>query len=164
MSILTSTHSAAGQQPTLSFLLHDVARLQRKRCEQRARNAGLPSAQWQAIACLAKNEGINQAGLAELLEIEPITLVRTLDRLAERGLIERRPDPSDRRSWLLFLKDAARPLLAVMQRIGEATRAEALAGVSEGERMHLVESLIRIKTNLTAACRAPVDEKEAHYG
>jgi MarR family transcriptional regulator for hemolysin len=152
------------EQPTLGFLLHDVARLQRKRFDQRARNAGLTTSQWQAIKCLAKNEGINQAGLAELLEIEPITLVRTLDRLAERGLIERRQHPTDRRTWRLFLNDAALPLLETMWRIGEATRAETLEGVSEAERARLVQSLIRMKSNLTTACRAAAHEKEAHYG
>jgi DNA-binding MarR family transcriptional regulator len=152
------------QHPTLGFLLHDVARLLRKRFGQRARSAGLTSAQWQAIAYLSKNEGINQAGLADMLEIEPITLVRMLDRLAERGLIERRQHPTDRRTWLLYLKDAARPLLGAMQQIGEATRAEALAGIPAAERARLVEALTQMKSNLTASCRAPVDEKEVYYG
>jgi MarR family transcriptional regulator for hemolysin len=82
--------------PTLGFLLHDVARLLRKRFEQRAKSHGLTRSQWQALAYLSKNEGIHQSGLAEILEIEPITLVRILDRLAERGLVERRPHPTDR--------------------------------------------------------------------
>lgn len=150
--------------PTLALLLHDVARLQRKRFDQRARNACLTRSQWQTIACLSKHEGINQAGLAELLEIEPITVVRTLDRLAERGLIERRQHPTDRRTWRLFLTEAARPLLETMQRIGEATRAETLEGVSEAERAQLVQSLIRMKTNLTTACRAPAEARETHHG
>jgi DNA-binding MarR family transcriptional regulator len=152
------------ENPTISFLLHDVARLQRKRFAQHARNAGLTSTQWQAIAHLAKHEGINQAGLAELLEVEPITLVRMLDRLAERGLIERRQHPTDRRTWQLFLKDAAHPLLGELQQIGETTRGEALAGLCDEERRSLAAALTTIKTNLTAACRAPVEEKEAYYG
>ena len=160
----TATATGSEAQPSLAFLLHDVARLQRKRFDQRARNAGLTRSQWQTIACLSKNEGINQAGLAELLEIEPITVVRTLDRLAERGLIERRQHPTDRRIWRLFLKEAARPLIETMQRIGEATRAETLEGVSEAERTQLVQSLIRMKSNLTAACRAPAEAREIHYG
>ncbi len=150
--------------PTLGFLLHDVARLLRKRFEQRAKDLGFTRSQWQAIAYLSKNEGIHQAGLAELLEIEPITLVRILDKLAERGLIERRQHPTDRRTWLLFLKEAARPLLAAMQPIGEATRAEALEGVPEANRGQLLLTLTQMKTNLMAATRAPVAEKEAYYG
>jgi MarR family transcriptional regulator for hemolysin len=152
------------QHPTLGFLLHEAARLLRKRFEKRAKGLGLTRSQWQAIAYLSKNEGIHQGGLAELLEIEPITLVRILDKLAERGLIERRQHPTDRRTWLLFLKDAARPLLTTMQQIGEATRAEALVGVSEGDRDRLLQTLTQMKVNLSMACRAPIDEKEAHYG
>jgi MarR family transcriptional regulator, transcriptional regulator for hemolysin len=155
---MTDKHS------TLGFLLHEVARLLRKRFEQRARHLDLTRSQWQAIAYLAKNEGIHQAGLAEMLEIEPITLVRILDKLAERGLIERRQHPTDRRTWLLYLKDAARPLLVAMQPIGEATRADALADVSESQRDQLIETLTKMKANLIAASRAPVAEKEAYYG
>jgi MarR family transcriptional regulator, transcriptional regulator for hemolysin len=152
------------QHPTPGFLLHEVARLLRKRFEQRARNLGFTRSQWQAIAYLSKNEGIHQAGLAELLEIEPITLVRILDKLAERGLIERRQHPTDRRTWLLFLKDAALPFLAAMQPIGEATRAEALEGVSESDRDKLLQTLTRMKTNLMTAARTSAVEKEASYG
>src|SRR3984957_12245038 len=150
--------------PTLGFLIHEENRLMRKRFEQKARNSGLTRSQWQAIAYLSKNEGIHQGALAELLEIEPITLVRILDKLVERGLVERRQHGTDRRIWLLFLKDAARPLLATMQQIGEATRAEALVGVSEGDRDRLLETLTQMKSNLSMACRAPIGEREAHYG
>src|SRR5258708_35255444 len=83
--------------PTLGFLLHDVARLLRGRFEQNARGSGLTRSQWQVLAYLAKNEGINQSGLADLLEIEPITLCRIVDKLQARGVGERPPGPSDRR-------------------------------------------------------------------
>jgi DNA-binding MarR family transcriptional regulator len=152
------------QHPTLGFLIHEVARLLRKRFEQNARNLGLTRSQWQAIAYLSKNEGIHQAALADLLEIEPITLVRILDKLEDRGLIERRQHGTDRRIWLLFLKDAARPLVADMQPIAAATRAEALKGVSDENRERLFETLELMKSNLMAANRAPIPEKEAHYG
>ena len=148
----------------LGFLLHDVARLLRKRFEHRAKYLGLTNSQWKAIGFLAKNEGIHQAALADLLEVEPITLVRTLDRLAQRGLVERRQDPNDRRTWLLYLKEAARPLLRAAQPLGEATRAEALSGLSDEDRDRLLQALATMKTNLTAACRAPAAEKEAYYG
>ena len=94
--------------PALGFLLHEVARLLRKRFEQNARVSGLTRSQWQVLTYLAQNEGINQKGLAELLEIEPITLGRILDKLETLGLIERRAHPADRRTWLLHLVEAAR--------------------------------------------------------
>ena len=149
--------------PTLGFLLHDVARLLRKRFEQRAKCLGLTRSQWQTLAYLANNEGIHQGGLAEILEIEPITLVRILDKLQERGLVERRQHPTDRRIWLLYMRDAARPLLAQMRTIGEVTRGEALEGISAEDRDYLFETLSLMKTNLIEACRLQVDDgKESH--
>src|ERR1044071_1091741 len=82
----------------LGFLLHDVARLMRKRFEQNARDLGLTRSQCQVLAHLARNEGIHQGALAELLEIEPITLTRILDRLEEGGLVERLRHPQERRT------------------------------------------------------------------
>src|SRR5258705_4953335 len=113
--------------PTLGFLLHDVARLLRKRFEQNARGSGLTRSQWQVLAYLAQNEGINQSGLADLLEIEPITLGRIIDKLQTPGLIERRPDPSDRRASLLHLTSPAPPTMSQLRRLREGTRPGALS-------------------------------------
>lgn len=150
--------------PTLGFLLHDVARLLRKRFEQRAKGFGLTRSQWQTLAYLASNEGIHQAGLAEMLEIEPITLVRILDKMADRGLIERRQHPTDRRIWLLYLRDEARPLLARIRSLGDATRGEALEGISDEDRNRLYEALTLMKTNLLQGCRLAVADKETNHG
>jgi DNA-binding MarR family transcriptional regulator len=150
--------------PTLGFLLHDVARLLRKRFEQRAKFLGLTRSQWQTLAYLANNEGIHQGGLADILEVEPITLVRILDKLAERGLIERRQHPTDRRIWLLYMREEARPLLAEMRIIGEETRGEAFQSISPEQRELLSEILSVMKTNLLLACRTPVVENETKHG
>ena len=150
--------------PTLGFLLHDVARLLRKRFEQRAKCLGLTRSQWQTLAYLANNEGIHQGGLAEILEIEPITLVRILDKLSERGLIERRQHPTDRRIWLLYMREEAHPILAEMREIGDVTRAEALQGASPEQREALFNILSEMKTNLVQACRTPVADKEQNHG
>ncbi|MGH6862406.1 MAG: MarR family winged helix-turn-helix transcriptional regulator [Phyllobacterium sp.] len=149
---------------TLGFLLHDVARLLRKRFEQRAKCLGLTRSQWQTLAYLANNEGIHQAGLAEILEIEPITLVRILDKLEERNLIERRRHPTDRRIRLLYLRDETRPLLASMRVIGEATRGEALARIPLDDREHLIRTLTLMKSNLIDACQTPVENSEKNHG
>jgi DNA-binding MarR family transcriptional regulator len=149
-------HAVESNAPTLGFLLHEVARLLRRRFEQNARGSGLTRSQWQVLAYLAQNEGINQSGLADLLEIEPITLGRILDKLQILGLIERRPDASDRRVWLLHLTPAARPKLSQLRQLGEATRGEALAGVAEADTERLLKTLQALKANLTNACGAPV--------
>lgn len=154
----------AHNTPTLGFLLHDVARLLRKRFEQRARDLGLTRAQWQVLVYLALNEGIHQGGLAELLEIEPITLVRILDKLEARGLIERRRHAADRRIWLLYLQEAAHPLLTTLRAKGDVTRAEMLAGISEEEQRKLFDTLTLMKSNLLKACSLPIEDREASYG
>jgi MarR family transcriptional regulator, transcriptional regulator for hemolysin len=151
--------------PTLGFLLHDVARLLRKRFEQNARGSGLTRSQWQVLAYLAQNEGINQSGLADLLEIEPITLGRILDKLQTLALIERHPHPSDRRVWLLHLTPDARSKLTQLRRLGDVTRGEALTGVSDVETERLLKTLQALKTNLMLACDAPAaGQQKASHG
>lgn len=147
----------------VGLLIGDVARLIRKRFEQRARGLGLSLAQWRTIAQLADNEGIHQSALAELLEIEPMTLVRLLDKLADRGLLERRQHPTDRRTWSLFLQEEARPLLEAMQPISVHTLADAFAGISEADREQLICTLLHMKTNLIKANAVqPVSEEVTH--
>ncbi|MGH7030521.1 MAG: MarR family winged helix-turn-helix transcriptional regulator [Stellaceae bacterium] len=135
---------------TLGFVLNDVARLLRKRFEQRARAAslGLTRAQAAVLANLARQEGINQVSLAQILELEPITLARLLDRLQAAGLIVRRPDPKDRRAHLLYLTEAAYPLLDRIFALAAEVREDALAGVPEPDRSRLLDMLIEMRANL----------------
>jgi len=142
--------------PTLGFLLHEVARLLRKRFERNARGSGLTRSQWQVLTYLAQNEGINQSRLAELLDVEPITLCRIVDKLQSFGLIERHPHPSDRRVWILRLTPAARPKLTEARKFSDRTRSEALAGVSDSDGLHLLKTLQALKLNLTDACDSSV--------
>ncbi len=146
----------------LGAVVHDVARLWRKRFEQRAASLGFTRAQWQVLLFVSRNEGIHQAGLAELMDVEPITLVRILDRLEARGLVERRQHPKDRRVWLLHLTPEAGPSLKLLLRIGDAARAEALAGLSPADQERLGDMLVRMKANLVEACAAPVGEEVQH--
>jgi MarR family transcriptional regulator for hemolysin len=164
ISRLISSMSMPHSQPTLGFLLHDVARFLRKRFEQNARGLGLTRSQWQVLAFLAPNEGIHQGGLAEILEVEPITLLRILDKLESRGLIERRQHPTDRRIWLLYLRPQAHPILDQMRELGDLTRSEALDGIPEAEREKLLGTLTIMKKNLVAACAKPTATREATHG
>jgi MarR family transcriptional regulator for hemolysin len=131
------------------FLLHDISRLLRKRFDRRARKLGLTKSQWMVMAHLARHEGIKQSGLAEILEVEPITLARHLDRLGETDWIERRPDPSDRRAWRLHLTDKARPLLEELGGLVDETMDEALAGLSDSARDRLYLDLMAVRANLS---------------
>lgn len=144
---------------TLGFLVSDVARLLRKRFEQRARGLGLTRAQWQVLAYLSRNEGIQQGALAEMLEVEPITLGRILDRLESAAMVERRAHPTDRRIWLLHMKPEAHPILEEMRILGAETRADALAGIEEPDRARLADMLSAMRCNLTAASNGANDRE-----
>ncbi len=130
------------------FILQDVARLMRRNFNRHVGELGLTQAQWQALAHISRREGLNQAKLAELIEVQPITVARLIDRMEASGWIERRPDPSDRRAVQLFLAPKAEPILDDMWKHGSNTRAHALAGVTEAERDVLFDILSRMRTNL----------------
>ncbi|CAM5769846.1 MarR family transcriptional regulator [Labrys miyagiensis] len=138
-------------QQNFDCALDEIGRLLRKRFEQRANRLGLTRAQWQTLWCLSCNEGVHQAALAETLEIGAIALVRILDKLEERGLVERRRHPEDRRVWLLFLSPEARDIVDAMKEMGVEAGVEALIGIEDEDKEHLFETLTRIKANLLHA-------------
>ncbi len=150
---------------SFGYLVHDVARLFARRFNQRALLfLGLTRSQCRVLGYLARHEGINQAGLADLLEIKPMTLVRQIDRMEEDGWIERRPDPADRRARRLVLTEKARPILARILDLSAEIRREAFADLSEEEGRHLIDLLRRVHGNLAergAAVVAPRASAEA---
>jgi len=133
---------------SLGFLLGDVSRLMRKRFDRRAKTLGLTRAQWRVLGQLRRREGINQKALAEILEIKSMTLARHIDRLEEKGWVERRSDPKDRRAWRLYLKEEVQPVLDELRSLSEKTREEALAGIAPEERERLIDHLLTVKVNL----------------
>src|SRR5947207_3228675 len=122
-----------------AFLINDVARLLRTHADQRARQFGMTRAQWAVLARLESNEGLKQSELAEMLDLQPITLTRLVDRLCAGGLIERRADPGDRRVKRLYLTAQARPLMDRLAQLGADLMATVLDGFSFAtiERMTL---------------------------
>src|SRR5207244_6872631 len=120
--------------------MHDVARLMRRRFERRTRQTGLSITRQQARALLsvARNEGLSQAAVATLLDIEPIALVRLLDRLHEEGLVERRLHPTDRRVRTLWLTPLAWNVIDRVLAINAEVREEACAGLPPAVREMLV--------------------------
>jgi DNA-binding MarR family transcriptional regulator len=133
---------------SVPLLLSDTSRFFRRRFDARARSLGVSRAQWQVLFALSRNEGINQAGLAEALDVETITVGRMVDRLEDAGLVERRADPADRRAWRLHLTDRARPILDQLRDVSNEVTAEALAGIKDDEQAALAELLTRLRANL----------------
>lgn len=136
---------------SIGALITDLSRLVRRTFNRYLRDSELTQSQWQAIAYLRRWEGINQAALAELMEIQPITLARLIDRMAAAGWVERRPDPRDRRAVQLFLTEKAQPILVNMRAAGTLFQEQALAGIDAQERQQLIATLGKIKTNLAHA-------------
>ena len=130
--------------------MHDVSRLMRRRFERRARQTGLAITRQQArvLLSVARNEGLSQAAIATLLDIEPIALVRLLDRLHEEGLVERRLHPTDRRVRTLWLTPLGWTVVDRILAINAQIRDEACAGLSRGAREALLQALDHLKSNL----------------
>jgi MarR family transcriptional regulator, transcriptional regulator for hemolysin len=131
-----------------AFILNDVARLLRTYADHKAAQFGMTRAQWAVLVRVDRAEGLNQSELAEVLDLQPITLTRLLDKLCDSGLIERRPDPADRRAKRLFLTPAARPLLEQLSVLGAETMADTLAGVDRSTVEQMISNLAIVKDNL----------------
>jgi MarR family transcriptional regulator for hemolysin len=133
------------------FSINDVARMIRTYADQKARQFGITCAQWVVLVRLDRFEGLKQSELADMLDLQPITLTRLLDRLSASGLIERRADPNDRRANRLYLTPAARPLLEQLGELGEELMTTALAGVDRDSIERMVAQLATVKENLRQA-------------
>lgn len=133
---------------SIGFLLGDTSRLFRKAFDGHARAKGITGLQWRLMAYLARHEGIHQSGLADLLEVEPITLSRMVDRLAEAGMVERRPDPQDRRTNRLYLTERADPVIAELRAAGEVIMDTAMQGIDAEEQAVLSRLVTRMRANL----------------
>ena len=148
----------------IAFTIMDVARLQKTFVDQRARQYGMTRAQWAVLFRLDRSEGLKQSELAELLDLQPISLTRLLDRLAENGLIERRPDPNDRRANRLFLTPAARPLLERLTKLGEGMMETVLCGLDEKTIERLLRDLQTMRDNLRGAINRNPSPQQAANG
>ena len=133
----------------IGTVLAQVARLMRRAFDQRAREIGVTRPQWQVLSVLRSREGINQGALADILDVEPITAGRMIDRMQDGGLVERRADPTDRRAWRLFLTERGEQLVEQLQPLAKETSNVALEGVSEEDKLHLLKTLEKMRLNLT---------------
>jgi DNA-binding MarR family transcriptional regulator len=133
----------------LQIQLHDVARMLRTRFDRWAHTYGMTRAQGVILARLHRQPGLSQIEMADLCEVEPITVGRLVDRLEARGLIERRPDPTDRRIKRLHLLPASEPVLAKIEAYKADLDAYLLGGISASDRKTVVEVLLHMKNKLT---------------
>src|SRR5215469_12207665 len=127
----------------LLILLYDVARALRTRFDQKARAShAMTRAQWIILSRLDRQPGMSQNEMAAICEVEPITVARLIDRLEARGLVERRPDPADRRIKRLHLLPAAKPVVETINAARESMNARITAGLDEATRNTLIDALL----------------------
>jgi MarR family transcriptional regulator for hemolysin len=151
-------------QREIAFTIMDVARMLKTYADQRARRFGISRAQWGVLVRLNRSEGLKQSELADILDLQPISLTRLLDRLAENGLIERRADPNDRRANRLFLTPAARPLLEQLAELGNDMMATVLDGLDAKTVERMLRDLGLVKDNLRAAIARNSTQQQAANG
>lgn len=149
--------SSDGVEQQIGFLLNDASRLLRLRIDARAQRLGLTRSQWRVLLHLSNNQGISQSGLAELIEVERMTLGRLIDRLETAGWVRRQPDPDDRRVKRLYLAKDAEPTLREMLTITSQALEQAFSGLSAADRRQIATQLTRIKANLTRNKSSPRD-------
>ena len=135
----------------IAWELGETSRMLRRLFNRHAAAVGATSAQWRAMFRLSREPGMKQVELAERLDVEPITAGRTVDRLEEAGLVERRRDPVDRRVWRLYLTGKADPLIGRLQLVAEDVLAGAVAGIDPADLAVLRGTLERIRQNVSAA-------------
>lgn len=145
MNINTPTRNPSWD---VGFLLGDASRMLRRIFNERVTHLGLTQAQWRALVHLSRNEGLNQVSLADLLDVQPITVARLIDKLAAADLVERRPDPNDRRAQRLFLTAKATDVVARIWEVADETYAVVLKDISNEEREVLINLLTRLQTNI----------------
>ena len=137
------------KQDSLGFLVADLARLMRRAFEQRLQGCTLTLAQARTLIHVARQEGVRQIDLADAMELQPITLARLIDQLAEAGLVERRADPADRRAYRVYLLPAAQNELATIEREAATIRARALQGLDATQADATLAALRIMQRNLS---------------
>ena len=128
-------------------ILSDLARAIRTRADARAREHGMTRAQWMILVRLERQPGMSQNELAQLIEVEPITVARLVDRLEARGFVERRPDANDRRIWRLHINAAATPMLKEIAQARAELNEMLIAGIAQKDVDAATNTLLAMKAN-----------------
>ena len=139
------------EQDSLGFLLADLSRMMRQAFQRRLEGSSITLAQARALVYLARHQGIRQIDLAKLLEVQPITLARLIDQLAEAGLVERQTDAADRRAYRMFLTAAATAHLTAIREVGAAIQADVLRDLDKQEAAAVLVALGKMRRNLASS-------------
>jgi DNA-binding MarR family transcriptional regulator len=144
---------------TIPFEIGETAHALRKAFDRLAVGMGVTRAQWKVLFKLTRTPGLRQVELADMLDLEPITLCRIVDRLEEAGLVERIRDPEDRRAWRLHVTKNAQPLIDKLQAVGADLVGQAFAGIDPKDIETTRRVLARVREN---AGRAGVSKRASN--
>src|SRR3982751_6099000 len=136
---------------TLPFEIGETAHALRRAFDRRAVGLGVTRAQWKVLFKLTRTPELRQIELADMLEIEPITLTRIIDRLEEAGLVERARDPADRRAWRLHVTAKAQPLIEKLHLLADEMIADAFSGIDPSDIAIARAVLERVRENASKA-------------
>lgn len=154
----TTPEGGFKERAPLGYLVHEVAKLMKRRFEAEARAHEITLPQWRALAQIAQKNTVTQAALAQAMDIDPMTLSGVLDRLEKRGLIERYADPGDSRAKLAHLTEAGAAIYRSAREVGTAMYENALVGISQQDAAHAQAVLQRMRDNLIGSEAGPKDD------
>ena len=131
-------------------LVHDVARMRKTIFDQAVKEMGITRAQWWALANLSrhKTEGMNQSDLARALDVGKPTIGGLIDRLAEKGMVERRSHGDDRRVKNVYITEHGHDLIYYMSPIAASLNTVFLKGINEKDIKIAEAVLQKLKENL----------------
>ena len=139
---------------TIGYLIADLSRLYGRVFDRRAAHLGLTRVQWRALKRIHQEEGMTQAALADVMDMEPIAVGRVVDRLQKAGFVERRSDPDDRRCWRLHLSPQSNQVMGEIEQVAVGLREDSLAEVDPVELQTTLQVLSQIRETLSQLDRA----------
>jgi MarR family transcriptional regulator, transcriptional regulator for hemolysin len=132
----------------LGFLMHDVSRLRRTVFDEFVRPMGVTRSQWWVLAHVARQDGMIQSELANVLELGKAALGGLIDRLEAAELVHRGADGHDRRVKRVFLSPKGAQLVKEMEAPSRQLSEHGLEGLDPQARRNLVDLMTRVKINL----------------
>ncbi|HEX7060216.1 MAG TPA: MarR family transcriptional regulator [Solirubrobacterales bacterium] len=129
---------------TLAFLLSQVGVYASRRFAERIAIIDLHPPQFRVLNVVDAAEGQSQQAIGEAIQAPASRMVAIVDELEQRGLVERRPHPSDRRIRALYLTPAGRKLLDRGRKIAMEHEAELVRGMSAADRKQLTALLQKV--------------------
>ena len=135
----------------LAFAIKDVGRMLQTYADQEVRRLDMTHSQWAVLSRIERHEGLKQSEIADMLDLQPITLTRLLDRLCDNGLIERRPDPHDRRAVAISLTAQGRALIDRVTDAHLANERDILQALGAADQQRLADLLRNLQVGLPPA-------------